>query len=111
MPTLDELLLEKFKVRTRAVENPKVTSLGTTATLVLANNPNRLGWVIVNLSSNVIYLGFANDVSSSKGVRLAANGGFASRIWDEDFHPTGWAVWGIASGAGSAIYSYEIISY
>jgi hypothetical protein len=111
MPTLADLLLERFKVRTRAVENPKRTSVGTTAVEILANNPNRLGWVIVNLSANTLYLAFKDDVSSTKGIRLEASGGSASMIWDEDFQAVGWAIWGVASGADSAIYAYEVISY
>ena len=108
---LADLLEERFKVRTRAVENPKQTSVGTTAIEILANNPKRLGWVIVNLSSNTLYISFSNAVSSSRGVRLNANGGEASMVFDEDFHAVGWAIWGVASGASSAIYSYEIVTY
>ena len=111
---LDTLLMERFKVKTRAVENPQgITSLGTTATILLANNPNRLAWVLVNLSANIIYIGFTNEVSatagSERGIRLNANGGLASMVWDEDFQPTGWAIWGIASGLTSQIYSYEVV--
>jgi len=108
---LADLLLERFKVRTRAIENPKTTSIGTTATQILANNPNRLAWVVINLSSNIIYLAFGSDVASTKGIRLEANGGSAVMIWDEDFQATAWAIWGVASGASSAIYAFEIVSY
>lgn len=111
MPLAD-LLMERFKVRTRAVENPQaVTSLGTTAQVILANNPNRLGWVIVNLSTNIVYLGLTNAVSATRGIRLNANGGLASMVWDEDFQMTGWGIWGVASGAASAIYSLEVVEY
>ncbi|GAI99817.1 unnamed protein product, partial [marine sediment metagenome] len=40
---LKDLLEEKFKVRTRVVENPIRPSVGLTALQILANNPNRLG--------------------------------------------------------------------
>ena len=111
---LETLLMERFKVKTRAVENPQaVTSLGTTAQIILANNPNRLAWVIVNLSANVIYIGFTRTVSATtgaeQGVRLDANGGSAVMIWDEDFQPTSWAIWGIASAINSQLYSYEVV--
>lgn len=104
------LLLERFKCKTRAVENPLVTAVGTTAILVLANNPNRLAWVIVNLSANTLYLALGNDVSATKGVLLAPNGGSASMVWDEDFQTVGWAVWGVAAGANSAIYCMEVVT-
>lgn len=109
---LADLLMERFKVRTRAVVNPlAVTSLGTTAQLVLSNNPNRLGWLIINLSTNTVYLHFENDVASTKGTLLDPSGGAASMVWDEDFQATGWSIWGVASGASSAIYAFEILSY
>ena len=107
---LANLLMERFKVRTRAVENPRaVTSLGITAQMILANNPNRLGWIIVNLSTNTVYLGLQNDVSSSKGILLDPSGGQAAMLWDEDFQMTGWAIWGVASAANSAIYAIEVV--
>lgn len=110
MAKLDELLLDKFKVKTRAVENPLVSSLGTSAVKVLDNNGDRLGWVVINLSSNTVYLALKSDVGSSKGVFVAPNGGSAMMIWDEDFQMTGWELWGKASGAGSAIYVIEVVA-
>jgi hypothetical protein len=77
---------------------------------VLDNNPDRVGWFIVNLSPNNVYIHFASDVSSSKGVFLAPNGGMASMVWDEDFHAVGWEIWGIASASNSSIYVVEIIA-
>lgn len=109
--SLAELLMERFKVKTRAVENPKITSLGVTAQQVLGNNPDRLAFIVQNLSANVIYLSLKNDVSSSKGIRLAANGGSFSCIWDEDFQMTGWAWWAVATGASSAVYAIEVLEY
>jgi len=109
---LANLLTERFKVRTRAVENPlAVTSLGATAQKLLENNPNRLGFIVFNLSANVVYLSLTNEVSSTRGVRLNANGGSIGMVWDEDFQMTAWAWWGVASGAASAIYILEVVEY
>ena len=109
--SLASLLLDRFSVRTRAVENSKLSSLGTTALEVLGSNPDRLAFIIINLSANVIYLALKDDVSSSKGIRLAANGGSFSAVWDEDFQMTGWAWWGVAASGSSAIYTIEVIEY
>jgi len=106
---LQELIDKKFGIKTRAVENPKLTSLGTTAQVVLDNNPNRLAWIIVNLSTAEVYLALRHDVSPTKGVRLDASGGSASMVWDEDFQATGWAIWGVATAANSPIYSLEVV--
>ena len=110
MPLAD-LLKERFKVRTRAIENPLVTSVGTIATLILKNNPNRLAFIIHNLGAFPIFLGFASDVSPTKGARIDANGGAYSMIWDEDFDATAWAIWAIADGGTSAVYTIEIVEY
>lgn len=110
MKDLASILEETFKTKTRAVENPLITSVGVTAAQILANNPNRLAWVIVNMSANTIYLAFSNAVSATRGIILAPNGGSASMVYNEDFQPTGWAVWALASGAASAVYAYEVVT-
>lgn len=108
--TLQDLLQKEFGVKTIAKINPIISSIGTDIKRVLDNNPNRLAWTIINLSSNDLYLGFDNDVSSNKGVYVAANGGSASMLYRDDFDPTGWEIWGKASGAGSNIYVIEIVT-
>lgn len=106
---LTSFLLERFKCVTRAVENPILTSVGATATIILANNPNRLAWIFINLSANAIYLALENSVSATRGVLVAANGGKASMVWDEDFQTVGWAIWGIAPAGASNCYSFEVV--
>ncbi|MBA7618501.1 hypothetical protein ES703_25828 [subsurface metagenome] len=110
--SLDSLLMDRFKVRTRAVENPKVSQVETTATLVLSNNPDRLGWILYNLGANPIFVATKNTVAADTyGGRADANGGFVSMIWDEDFHATGWAIWAIAKTGASKIWVLEIVEY
>ena len=109
---LRDLIDKKFEVRTRPVEDEGgVPSLGTTAQEVLPNNPNRLAWILVNLSENTVYLALKSDVSSSSGIRLDANGGSAGMVWDEDFDVTGWAIYGVAADVNSAIFAYEVVTY
>ena len=56
-------------------------SVGTSDTLVLANNPARQELSIVNDGANVVYLmlrtqvGVTNPAVLNKGIRLNANGG------------------------------------
>lgn len=109
MPLAD-VLMERFKVTTRAVENPRnLTSVGAAARVVLANNPNRFAFIVINLSVNPMYMGLENDVSEDKGIRLDANGGSFSCIWDEDFELTAWAWWIIAPAGVSNLYSLEVV--
>ncbi len=109
MTDLASILEERFKCKTRAVENPVVTATGATAAIVFNNNPNRLAWIFVNLSANAIYLALANDVSATKGILVAANGGWRAFIYDEDFQMTGWAMWGISPAGASNCYSIEVV--
>jgi len=112
MITLHELLMEKFKVRTRAVVNPKVSEIGTTPGQILGNNPNRLAFVIINLhATQSIYLGLDSSVASTKGIKIDPAGGSLKMVWDEDFQITSWAIWGVGSGAGTTCYVLEVVSY
>lgn len=107
---LEDLLMERFKVKTRPIVNPKaITAASTTAQMILANNPNRLAWFIVVLGTNDCYIHFENDVGASKGILLDKSGGHASMVWDEDFDATAWAQWIISPDGASNIYSFEIV--
>jgi hypothetical protein len=108
--TLKDLLLEQFKVKTRTIVNPLRATLDTTAKKVLDDNPNRLAWIIVNLSTTTAYLGLDRDVGANKGILLSPNGGSAMMIWDEDFETTGWEIWGKAGADGSPIYVIEVVT-
>jgi len=112
MPLAD-LLMERFKVRTRAVENPKsVTAASTTAQEILGNNPNRLAFTITNLGATVCYIGLTNTVAAAtRGIRLDANGGSVSFVWDEDFQAVAWAWWIIAAAGTPAVYAFEVVEY
>lgn len=108
---LFDLVNEEFGVKARAVVNPETSSIGTTAEVILSNNPSRVGWLIINLSTNVLYLHFENDVATSKAFGRLKQGEAASSIWDEDFNVTAWAIWALASGASSDVYAVEFVSY
>jgi len=114
--SLAKLLEERFKVRTRAVRNPKaVTAASTTAQLILNNNPDRLGLVIMNLGAQVCYVDLDNEVSgvdgSEIGIRLDANGGSWGCVWDEDFDMTAWAWWIISVTGTPRVFCLEIVEY
>lgn len=109
--SLAKLLRDQFGVRTRAVENALVSSVGTTATKVAGNNPRRLALTIVNLSTNAMYVSLTSDVASTRGIRLSAGGGSVTLTWNEDFQTVGWEWWAVAAGVSSAIYVLECVSY
>jgi len=68
----------------RPIINPVTDTVLTTPTLILRNNPDRIFWLVVNLSANNGYLGWDTLVSSTRGLLVAANGGFVSASIEED---------------------------
>jgi len=109
--TLKDLLEQQYKVKTRLVINPLgVTSVGITVSQLLPNNPNRLAWMLVNLSANDLYIAFERDVSVNKGIYLSPTGGSVKFLWSEDFELVGYEVYAIATGATSAIYLVEVVT-
>lgn len=108
--TLRKLLQDQLGVDTHPVINPETDTADVTATLVANNNPNRVGLNIINLSANVIYVMFDNDVSATRGIRLDANGGALNLVWQYDMAMIGWEWWAIAIGAASAITVIETVT-
>lgn len=82
--SVHELILERLKRGTRPVVNPVTDTVGTTATKILLNNPDRFSWLVVNLSADRGYLGWDPTVGAAKGVPIEANGGTVSMYWQED---------------------------
>jgi hypothetical protein len=93
--------------QSNVVINP--LSLGTTPVRVLDNNPSRFQFVIVNLSPNNVYVGFDNQVSSSRGVRVAPNGGDFRMIWTEDLDITTWEFYAVADADNSDILVIQFV--
>ncbi len=108
--TVHDLVRERFGTSGFPVVNPTVSTVATTPGQLARQNPNRLGMLAINLSLNTIYLGVWADVSSSKGIRLAASGGFYKTVWYEDFEMPGWEWFAIADTGVSNILIVEILS-
>lgn len=81
--------------------NPITSSVLTTATQLLTHDQNRLAWVIINLSGNDGYIGFDKEVSSTRGIPAASNGGFVNISALEDGSLAQSAVFGISNNATS----------
>lgn len=107
--SLAEILMKRWGVRTQAAQ--RTVSLGLAAAEVAPNNPDRLGLLIVNLSTNSVYLALDNSVAATKGILLVPTGGSATFSIEDDFQMVGWAIWGIATGALSALYVIEVTEY
>ena len=108
--TADDLIQAEFETQTRANRNPVISSVGTTALEFLRNNPNRIAFVLINLSTNDMWILDDSNPSSSNGIRIAPNGGSARATYKTDYHMIGasWSV--VAGGSSSNLLCYEIVT-
>lgn len=104
-----ELIEKRFGMVTRAQANPLVDECMIARTRVLPNNPNRLAWIILNLSGNNVFIALDIDVADTHGILLTPNGGSATMIYEEDFEATCWEVFGVAAGDNSDIFVLEVV--
>lgn len=68
----------------RFAARDKVISVGTTAQVILQNNPERIGFVMVNTGGVQITFGLNRDIVDSKGFVLPAQGDTVSSTYTED---------------------------
>lgn len=104
-----ELIEKRFGIVTRAQANPLVEEVDIARTRILPNNPNRLAWIIINLSPNNIFIALDMAVAASHGVLLTPSGGSATMIYEEDFEATCWEVFGIAAANNSDVFALEVV--
>lgn len=86
------------------------TTVQTTATTVVNNNPDRVGLVVINLGSVDVFAWIDNTVSTSKAVRLNANGGFFSLNVRDDFTLVAEQWVAIGNGGTAAVAAIEVIN-
>lgn len=109
MGVLSDLIKTRFGIETRNVESPVGSVVGVASAPLLPNNPDRVALVIINLSANLIYISPQDPAGAANGIRLDANGGWRSLVWDEDFELISHQWFAIAAGAGSAVFWIESI--
>lgn len=105
--TLQELLIGQFGVSKTDMQEAYI-SVGTSPVQLLQNNPNRVGFIISNLSTNTCYVGLQPAVAQTTGLFLAAGGALGSS-WRDDFGSVGFARYAISPGGTSNFYVAEII--
>lgn len=107
--TLSQLLLAQFGV-SGADLRESYPSVGSSPVQILPNDPNRVGFLVSNLSSNTIYVGLKNNVDSTTGLALGGLLSFGS-IWRDDFHTVGFSRFAISPSGTSQLYVAEIVMY
>lgn len=107
--TVQGLLDQRFGIRTETRDDPLVAQVETTLTQVLLPNPSRIGFTLVNLGGNPIFLMSDAGASTTRGIRVNATGGSVQVLFDEDFSRVAYGWFAIASGGASAITIQEVL--
>ncbi len=105
--TLGDLVQDFLGVKTFHRDNPVTATVGLASQTLLRQNPNRVAFLVVNLSPNNVHIGPFGDVSSSKGILASPSGGNIVAHYREDFDIVGLEWFGIANVAGSAVLVIE----
>ena len=74
MGALADFVRKKFGVDTQAIQDPVTSSCLTTATTLLRNNPDRLGWIVVNLGTTSMFCAWDRSVSATHGIYVGDTG-------------------------------------
>lgn len=78
---------------------------------IVPNNGDRVGLLIVNISGNSTVIGVTSAVGQSKGIPLAAGGGFFSCNVRDDFTLPAREWLSFGNAVASNLYVLEIIRY
>ena len=83
---------------------PTVT---TTVSQVVNANGDRVGLLIMNIGTDIAYIGLSAQVSSSFGIELAAGGGVATFTVRDDFTLPARQWMGVAQNTSTVLYVLE----
>jgi len=103
-----KILRMMFGVESHINKNPLTGLIATTVTKWLDSNFDRVGFVIINLSANDVFVAPDPTVASDHGIFLSANGGYHSATILEDFAYVNEEFYAIAVGAVADVFIIEI---
>lgn len=104
-----DMVRERFGFRVLEREDAEVSQVGTSDTIIARSNSRRLVLLVVNLSSNNIFIRPGRAAASTTGIQLDGNGGFFVAFFPDDFTLPTQEWHAVASGASSDLYVFEIL--
>jgi len=105
MGALSEFLEREFGYALRSKDS--APAVGTSATKIVNNNPDRLELIISNPTANIVYIALNSGVALARGILVPPDGGSVTFTAREDGDLVGREWWGIAS-ATSNLYIVEV---
>lgn len=107
MSTVADIIDSRYGGRVSFTET--VITLITPLNRLLSNNPNRVGWVMINEGTDIIRLAPNPQVTVTSGWLLAPSGGIMSMSWDEDGDAVFSEVWAAISASSVTVRVREYI--
>jgi len=99
MSRLAEAIEARYGFNVRPEFTPKHEALAAaTPERILKANPDRLGWNIINLGTDVVYLSHEPVPSATNGYYLDKNGGHIGMFYDEDGELVGYPLYAVSAG-------------
>lgn len=109
MPTTANLITQRVGVQTFTRYDPVTNTVDVVPQRVATANPNRVALTIVNLSNFNIYIAWDNQVSSTRGILLDAQGGNLTLYWEDDLELVTQEVWGVSPAGAASIFVVETL--
>jgi len=110
MATARKMVEDRFGAPVNPVVNRTVSTISTTQSRIMIEDPDRVGFLVVNLSVNDLYIMIDQNVSATRGIKAGPNGGSVSVVWFEDFEICAWEWFALASGVASSVLVIEYLS-
>jgi len=101
--------LRRFGAGVRLVETPALPIPTSPPAQILLNNPDRVFWMLQNLSPYSGTVAFNDQVALGSGMLLVGLGGYLSASVDEDGEIVTYPMWAVESVAGQTWYLMEIV--
>lgn len=103
-----DLLQERYGFNAHFRINPLVNEVNIAPTKIFSHNPKRVGYIVVNLSVNPIYVCFDNAVSAARGIYIAPNGGAFVTMVKDDFILCTLELWGMSTANNQDIFVVSV---
>lgn len=102
----DEFTFRLFGGPTR--RRVRLVSVGTTPTVLLENDPNRVHWWISNYAAAELTVNWTPEIVNGVGILIGGNGGFLEQLIREDGNAVGDEVYGIIGAGSQNVFVYDV---